>query len=268
MKSAEIKRLLRELVEEYPAEFRASHLLEVDRMAYGMQLAFGSSSPDRLDICDVGGGASLFAVGCKAAGCRRSVLVDDFGDRESDYRIVFSEGPHARRGVVIVSRDVMAEGLGVDGPFDVVTSFDSMEHWGNSPKALFGEIVEKLRPGGRFVLGVPNCVNLRKRITVPFGYGKWTSFDDWYGAPVFRGHVREPDVDDLRAIAADLGLTIVGVTGRNWLGYYSRSALMRTATTIADAPLRAFPTLCSNIYLVAEKPAARTSGVRRESRAA
>jgi SAM-dependent methyltransferase len=256
MESAEIKKMLRGLVEEYPAEFRASHLAEVERMAFGIELALGSSAPEDVSVCDVGGGASLFAVGCKAVGCRRSVLVDDFGDRDSDYLIVSSAGPHERRGVEVVSRDVMSEGLGVDGPFDVVTSFDSMEHWHQSPKKLFDEIVEKLRPGGRFVLGVPNCVNLRKRITVPFGYGKWTSFDDWYGAPFFRGHVREPDVDDLRAIAADLKLNIVRIAGRNWLGHYSRNMFMRTATAIADAPLRAFPTLCSNIYLVAEKPAA------------
>ena len=75
---------------------------------------------------------------------------------------------------------------------------------------------------GLFVLGVPNRVNLRKRVFVPFGYGKWSSMKDWYESPVFRGHVREPDVDDLRYIARDLHLRDWQVFGRNWLGYSSQ----------------------------------------------
>jgi SAM-dependent methyltransferase len=44
-----------------------------------------------------------------------------------------------------------------------------MEHWHRSPKALFHEALTWLRPGGLLVIGVPNCVNLRKRLTVPLG---------------------------------------------------------------------------------------------------
>lgn len=256
MKTTQLKSILRDIAEEYPEEMRASQHQDVNRIAFSMQLAFGSMPPGEISVCDVGGGASLFSVGCKAAGCRRSVLVDDFGDRDSDYFVVSDLGPHSRRGVEVVSRDVMAHGLGAEGPFDVVTSFDSMEHWHNSPKQLFDEIVGKLRPGGRFVLGGPNCVNLRKRITVPFGYGKWTAFEDWYDKPVFRGHVREPDVGDLRTIASDLKLQIVRIVGRNWLGHFSQNAILRAATMVSDAPLRLFPSLCANIYLVAEKPSA------------
>ena len=43
------------------------------------------------------------------------------------------------------------------------------------------------------MVGVPNCVNLRKRLTVPLGRGKWSPMADWYEQPSFRGHVREPD---------------------------------------------------------------------------
>lgn len=63
-----------------------------------------------------------------------------------------------------------------------------------------------IKPGGGFILGVPNCVSLRKRLTVPFGYGKWSSMADWYELPVFRGNVREPDVADLVFIARDIRL--------------------------------------------------------------
>ncbi len=119
------------------------------------------------------------------------------------------------------------------------------------PKRLM--IVHELRAGGRFVIGVPNCVNLRKRITVPLGYGKWSSFDEWYGNPLFRGHVREPDVADLRAIASDMKLQNVRIVGRNWLGFASANPIVRSFTKAIDVPLRAFPALCADIYLVAEK---------------
>ena len=65
-------------------------------------------------------------------------------------------------------------------------------------------------------------MNLRKRITVPLGYGKWSRMEDWYEEDRFRGHVREPDVADLRYIGADLDLKNIEILGRNWLGYQSR----------------------------------------------
>lgn len=113
--------------------------------------------------------------------------------------------------------------------------------------------MRKLKPGGRFVLGVPNCVNLRKRLTVPLGYGKWSGFDEWYHREMFRGHVREPDVGDLRAIAADMGLVNAQIVGRNWTGHASPNTATRIAARIFDVPLRAFLNLCGDIYLVGHK---------------
>jgi hypothetical protein len=59
-------------------------------------------------------------------------------------------------------------------------------------------------------------VRIRKRLTVPFGSGKWSSMADWYEDPIFRGHVREPDVDDLFYIAREVGLVDVYIKGRHW----------------------------------------------------
>lgn len=162
---------------------------------------------------------------------------------------------HRSLGVSVISRDVIAHGIeDVPGAFDAVTSFDSMEHWHHSPKRLFHQVVQKLKSGGVFVLGVPNAVNLRKRITVPFGYGKWTSMQDWYEAPRFRSHVREPDVDDLEYIARDLHLARWRVLGRNWAGHASSRPAVRAATKLADRILRLRPQFCSDIYLVGQKP--------------
>jgi len=161
---------------------------------------------------------------------------------------------HHRHGVKVVARDVVAEGVSdLNVRLDVVTCFDSMEHWHRSPKALLHSLVSMLNPNGRLVLGVPNCVNLRKRLTVPFGRGKWTSMKDWYEPEIFRSHVREPDVEDLLYIADDLKLKNVQIYGRNWLGYQSKNKLMRQFTGLADTLLRLRPSLCSNIYLVGER---------------
>jgi len=111
-----------------------------------------------------------------------------------------------------------------------------------------------MNPLGRFVLAVPNCVNLRKRLTVPLGRGKWSSMKDWYEPESFRGHVREPDVQDLECIAKDLKLQNVRVVGRNWLGHQSTSKLIRTLTGLVGPLIQLRPSLCSDIYLVGEKP--------------
>jgi len=149
---------------------------------------------------------------------------------------------------------VIAEG--VDFPpesLDGVTTFDSMEHWHHSPRRLFRQLLTALKPGGVFIIGVPNCVNLRKRMTVPFGMGKWSTMDEWYEPEIFRCHVREPDVNDLKYIANDLGLIDVRIVGRNWLGYASRFGWVRSLTSLADRLLWSFPSLCANIYMIGKK---------------
>ena len=76
---------------------------------------------------------------------------------------------------------------------------------------------------------------------------------DWYEVERFRSHVREPDVDDLRYIAADLGLESARVIGRNWSGYRSRFRAARLVIPLTDRMLRLRPSLCSDIYLVGRK---------------
>jgi SAM-dependent methyltransferase len=250
---------LRKIAEEYPPDLVAGQIRDVPRIAFNISLAFGPSPETRasqLEVCDIGGGIGLFSVGCAGLGAKRMVLVDDFHDP-----VNFKVGAsifdlHRRHGVEVVSRDAIVSGIAdLPGQFDAITTFDSMEHWHNSPKALFAQVVDKLKPGGVFVIGVPNCVNLRKRITLPFGKGKWSPMGEWYEMATFRGHVREPDVGDLHYIARDMGLRDVKIHGRNWQGYYSGNKLIRAATHVADHLLRPFPPLCSDIYMVGRKPA-------------
>jgi len=160
-----------------------------------------------------------------------------------------------RAGVKFVKGDAFSDVVADMGSqkFDLITSHDSMEHWHNSPKKLFHKLWDTMKDGALFWIGVPNCVNLRKRITVPFGKGKWSQMKDWYEPDVFRGHVREPDVGDLRYIAKDLGASRIEIIGRNWTGYRHSSVFIRSITPFIDRGMQLFPSVCSDIYLFAWK---------------
>jgi SAM-dependent methyltransferase len=250
----ETRELLRSLACEYPARLIPSQLMDVERMAFALELV-RQYTTGKIAICDIGGGIGLFSVACAALGWQ-SILVDDFGDAVNLELGDAALGPHRKHGVQVIARDVAAQGLDfAPASLDVFTCFDSMEHWHNSPKRLFHSVMSMLRPGGLFVLSGPNCVNLRKRLMVPLGYGRWTPLAEWYEKERFRSHVREPDVSDLRYIGRDMGLANVRILGRNWGGLTSRSAVIRTLSRLADPLLRLHPPLCSDIYLVGTKPA-------------
>lgn len=247
--------LLKRIADDYPPVLGAArHVL---RNAFYLGLLSGLPCGAR--VCDIGGGLGLFSPGCAALGFD-AVLVDDFKDTwHGQFAEEVFDRIHRRLGVTIVCRDVVAEGIDFSPQsLEAVTVFDTMEHWHNSPKPLFRALMRALKPGGIFVIGGPNCVNLRKRITVPLGIGKWSQMRDWYEAERFRSHVREPDVSDLRYIAADLGLEGVRIFGRNWMGYHSRYRAARLLTPFIDRALRLRPSLCSDIYMVGRKPGLRS----------
>jgi hypothetical protein len=89
---------------------------------------------------------------------------------------------------------------------------------------------------------------------VPLGRGKWSSMEQWYEEPTFRSHVREPDVSDLVYIAQDMDLDHVRILGRNWAGHQAHSVLVRRLTPLVDLPLRLFPSMSSDIYMLGRKP--------------
>jgi 2-polyprenyl-3-methyl-5-hydroxy-6-metoxy-1,4-benzoquinol methylase len=250
---------LDELAGKYPQSVVGIQKRDIPRIAFHISAAIAAAPRKKLrelTICDIGGGMGLFSVGCAALGFGKVILVDDFRDRSNQ---IAGDGVlelHRSKGVEIHCRDIIEKRMtGLPEQLDVVTSFDSMEHWHHSPKTLFREVFQRLAPGGGFLLGGPNCVNLRKRMTVPFGRGQWSSMNDWYEAETFRGHVREPSLADLRYIARDMGLVDVRVFGCNWLGCNSGNAPVRLVSRLVDRPLRWFPSLCSDIYVSGTKPA-------------
>lgn len=204
-------------------------------------------------VCDVGGGYGLFAIACAKQGLQ-ATLVDDFYDME---RLGTLDGTLALMeefGVEVQRRNIIGDGLGVDpGTYDGVACFHVLEHLPLSPKPLFTEMAQSLRSGGVFVLAGPNAVNLRKRISVPLGTAQWSTMKDWYESERFRGHVREPTVQDFKYIARDLDLENPSITGMNFLGYASTKPGRRRLTMVIDRAIQRYPGLCSDLYLVGSK---------------
>ena len=250
-----IVKRLRGLAGDYPESLVDGQLRDVPRIGFHLKLLL-DRVPEGARVADIGGGVGLFSVGAKALGCD-SVLVDDFRDAVNLEHGEEALAPHRKHGVEVISRDVVADGVEFEpASLDAVTSFDSLEHWHHSPKKLLHQLMAALKPGGWLILGAPNCVNMRKRITVPWGRGKWSSMQEWYEESVFRGHVREPDVRDLRYIARDMGLNETRIIGRNWQGRVSPNGLVRAMTAIFDLPLRINPAWCADLYLMGRKPGA------------
>ena len=156
--------------EQYPPDLRSAVTADIERQVFHVttveRLAGAGGA-----VADMGGGVGLFSVGCASVGLK-TTLVDDFADPVNDVHGNAALRVHCDAGVEIVSRDVIADGLGLSAAsHDVITTFDSVEHWHHSPKRVFAEVMAALRSGGWFLMGVPNAVNLRKRIDVPLGRG-------------------------------------------------------------------------------------------------
>jgi len=93
--------------------------------------------------------------------------------------------------VRVIQRDTIADPSWMESEsLDGLASFATIEHFHHSPKTLFRLIVEALNPGGLFFVGAPSSKNLRKRLALPLGLGKWSSMDDGYDQVVLRPRAR------------------------------------------------------------------------------
>ncbi len=236
------------LARRYPASLRAEQLADAERIASHVERILRPGAT----LADLGGGVGLFAPSCAALGMQ-TWLVDDFGDPVSRSVNLDDIGVHRALGVRVVETPISrwGEAFG-DESLDVVTCFDSLEHWHHSPRPVFAEAYRALKPGGILLISGPNAVNLRKRLSVPLGRSNWSRFEDWFYPEQFRGHVREPVLADLVRLVRELGFEKQAVWGRNWAGLPA-GGLRRAPAWLVDRALRPFPTLCSDLYVHARK---------------
>ena len=219
-------------------------------------------------IVDLGAGLCWFDTILSKLG-PQVTLVDDYGggggvDKERrESAVAILTRLKTDFGINVEEIDFLKHPLPfANSTVDAITCFHSLEHWHDSPKYLFSEIVRVLWPGGHVVFATPNAANVRKRITVLMGRNNWSPLEEWYHEPPpFRGHVREPVLADLHRIFKWNGLQVVASHGRNFIGRDShflsmlprpiRYALANTSQKL----LQFFPTLCSDLHVVGQKPA-------------
>jgi SAM-dependent methyltransferase len=217
-------------------------------------------------IVDLGAGIYWFNPLVKLLGADVH-LVDDYSggggvdnaDRSSSMQILNKyrdEWKFPMHEQDILTTPLPFENESIDG----ITCFHCLEHWHRSPKHLFAEIHRILKPGGLLFLATPNAVNIRKRITVPLGFNNWSGLDEWYEEePVFRGHVREPILSDLKIMCERNDLEVIASYGRNFIGRDSLvlnwipRPIRHGIAVYAQVILQYFPTLCSDLHVVGRK---------------
>jgi len=146
---------------------------------------------------------------------------------------------------------------------DLITTFHCIEHFHASPKFFINECYKALKPNGVFVVGVPNAVNFRKRISVLFGYTNYYALSEYWNYKEYYGHVREPTKAELKFFCKDAGFTNIEVYGKNFMGHerFSRiiskfirsKKISRAISSLLLKPLEIFPGLCTDLHVICRK---------------
>lgn len=199
-------------------------------------------------IVDLGGGVGVHSVVGQISGSE-FICIDNSiskNQRQID-AIKYAES----FGVVFIEEDLLNMELPFeDNSLDAIVTFDCFEHLHHSPRNIYKQLVGKMKKGGVFVIGCPNAANILKRIRCLAGKNIWSVLDDWYFSTEFRGHVREPIIEDLKMIFNDIGLNNHKIYGRNFIGQMKYGNIINSLSYV----LKYLPTLCSNIYIQGYKP--------------
>lgn len=239
----------------YPDLAAAYYAADAVRMAFQASLLHRPSGT----FVDVGSGLTPLALGLKLLGME-ATMVDRF-DYPIEMEHIGDPDPVMavldESGVILKPADIAADLLPLDdGHADTLSCVACIEHFHVSPRPLLSDIRRVLRPGGLFLMGCPNSVNLRKRVAVLRGRTNLPPIGQFWndGDPVWYGHVREPTLAEMCWMAEASGFEIVERFGRNFLGEQNYG----TVAHLLDPFLRFMPALCSDIYVLARKPVEAT----------
>lgn len=165
----------------------------------------------RLRVLELGvgwGGASI----CLAQRGALVVGLDDFQDGFEE-----QGAPQMRflsqQAVRVVRGDVLCLPLRPES-FDVVILNDVLEHL-TVPKRLLHSIHELLRPGGVFIMEVPNSVALYKRLRVMCGFSNYFRMEKFFSDENYRGHIREYTRSEITYMLKGTGFTPIEIKGVN-----------------------------------------------------
>ena len=251
-----LRTFVTEAIDRFPAPLRPSLRAQLPRILFEAGLVGPAPrGAGAVRLVDLGAGLSLLPLACAHLGWQVT-CVDDLHQEYAGYAFEV----HRALGISVEQADLLSWSPPTGVPLHAAVCIDVLEHLHHSPRPLFSRVAAALAPGGRLLLGAPNAVNLRKRLSVPLGMSAWSRLPDWWGPDRFHGHVREPTLPELRWMVQALGLRVEGVYGRNFAGL-SQGRLTRLAARLFDLPLRALPQLASDLYVVgrAQRPAASSS---------
>jgi 2-polyprenyl-3-methyl-5-hydroxy-6-metoxy-1,4-benzoquinol methylase len=100
--------------------------------------------------------------------------------------------------------------------YDVVSAFETIEHFPHSPKPALVNMIGALRKKGRLCLSVPNIARVDMRLRALAGrsvHERYQAFFSHVGP--YPGHHREYTLDELKWIAAELNLATEDLFGAN-----------------------------------------------------
>ncbi len=167
--------------------------------------------PQRMLICaalcyapggrhlDLGGGTSLYNPILRRLGMDVTV-VDLFIDEADGLARLEALGIAAQQS------DLYAAAL-PERTYDGISMFETIEHLPHSPKPILQAVAAALKPGGRFVLSVPNMARIENRMRMLMGrnpMGKYRVF--FHDGNPFLGHHREMTMAEVGWLASEIGL--------------------------------------------------------------
>lgn len=205
-------------------------------------------------LLDIGSFVNIYPPVLSSLGMNVTVL-DNFRQRrdiKEQKRIDFAlKNVYSKLNIEVIEEDVFNFDFAkLTEQYDVITSFEVFEHLIDSPKPIMSGMYKALRPGGHFILSVPNIGSLLKRIKLLAGYSPLPRFERYYnnGNP-FTGHRRELTPAEACWMVEEAGLKVEKCFGSNLLGANKPRRLTRFIRIF-----QIFPSLMSYFFIIARKP--------------